>query len=67
MGYSHLAPCAHTTAYAPCLVAHSTKRQADKFKIPVKGAPGRLTVMVLTTGKEPTLIEQPVKVEVEEQ
>jgi hypothetical protein len=33
-----------------------------KFKIPAKAAPGRLTLMVLTTGKEAKLIEQPVKV-----
>ena len=32
-----------------------------KFKIPAK-ADGRMAVMVLTTGKEPQLIEQPVKV-----
>jgi hypothetical protein len=32
-----------------------------KFKIPAKAA-GRMAVMVLTTGKEPQLIEQPVKV-----
>ncbi len=38
-----------------------------KFKIPVKAASGRLTVMVLTTGKDAKLIEQPVKVLVEEQ
>ena len=38
-----------------------------KFKIPVKAAPGRLTVMVLTAGKDAKLIEQPVKVLVEEQ
>ena len=32
-----------------------------KFKIPAR-ATGRMAVMVLTTGKEPQLIEQPVKV-----
>ena len=37
-----------------------------KFKIPVKAAPGRLAVMVLTAGREAKLIEQPVKVLVEE-
>jgi hypothetical protein len=36
-----------------------------KFKIPVKARPGRFALMVLTTGKEPKLIEQPVKVTVE--
>ena len=39
---------------------------AIKFKIPAKAAPGRLTLMFLTTGKEPKLIEQPVKLVVEE-
>ena len=38
-----------------------------KFKIPLKASPGRLAVLVLTTGKEAKLIEQPVKVLVEEQ
>ena len=37
-----------------------------KFKIPDKAAPGRLTVMVLTTGKDAKYIEQPVKVTIEE-
>jgi hypothetical protein len=35
-----------------------------KFKIPLK-AKGRLALMLLTGGKEPKLIEQPVKVTVE--
>ncbi|MGP8246162.1 MAG: IPT/TIG domain-containing protein [Bryobacteraceae bacterium] len=37
-----------------------------KFKIPAKVAPGRLTVMVLTTGKDAKYIEQPVKVTIDE-
>jgi hypothetical protein len=37
-----------------------------KFKIPEKAKPGRLALMILTKGKEPKLIEQPVKVTVEE-
>ena len=38
-----------------------------KFKIPAKAPQGeRLTVMVLTTGKDAKLIEQPVKVEIDE-
>jgi IPT/TIG domain len=37
-----------------------------KFKIPGKAVPGRFALMLLTTGKEPKLIEQPVKVTVEE-
>jgi IPT/TIG domain len=37
-----------------------------KFKIPAKAKPGRLALMVLTAGKEPKLIEQPVKVTIEE-
>ncbi|MCC7155568.1 MAG: IPT/TIG domain-containing protein [Bryobacterales bacterium] len=36
-----------------------------KFKVP-KVAPARYRLMVLTKGKEPKLIEQPVKVEIEE-
>jgi hypothetical protein len=39
-----------------------------KFKIPTKVAEGgRLTLMVLTTGKDAKLIEQPVKVLIDEQ
>jgi len=38
-----------------------------KFKIPVKNLTGRLSLMVLTSGKEPKLIEQPVKVQIDEQ
>jgi hypothetical protein len=38
---------------------------AIKFKIPDKMATGRFALMVLTGGKEPKLIEQPVKVTVE--
>ncbi len=38
---------------------------AIKFKIPVKATPGRFSLMLLTSGKEPKLIEQPVKVQVE--
>jgi hypothetical protein len=36
-----------------------------KFKIPVK-ATGRLALMVLTAGKEAKLIEQPVKVQIDQ-
>lgn len=39
---------------------------AIKFRIPPKTTPGRWALMILTTGKEPKLIEQPVKVTVEE-
>ena len=35
-----------------------------KFKIPAK-ATGRMALMILTVGKEPKLIEQPVKVSIE--
>ncbi len=35
-----------------------------KFKIPAK-ATGRMALMILTVGKEPKLIEQPVKVTIE--
>jgi aspartate carbamoyltransferase regulatory subunit len=38
---------------------------AIKFKIPAK-AKGRLALMVLTRGKDPKLIEQPVKVNIDE-
>lgn len=37
-----------------------------KFKIPMKVSAGRLTLMVLTTGKDAKLIEQPVKVTIDE-
>ena len=37
-----------------------------KFKIPSKAAAGRFALMLLTTGKDPKLIEQPVKLTVEE-
>ena len=38
---------------------------AIKFKIPEKAASGRYSLMILTAGKEPKLIEQPVKITVE--
>src|SRR5262245_49507723 len=38
---------------------------ALKFKIPEKATAGRFALMLLTAGKEPKLIEQPVKVTVE--
>ncbi len=37
-----------------------------KFKIPEKATAGRFALMLLTTGKEPKLIEQPVKLTVEQ-
>ena len=37
-----------------------------KFKIPAKATVGRFALMLLTTGKDPKLIEQPVKLTVEE-
>ena len=37
-----------------------------KFKIPTKAIAGRFALMLLTTGKEPKLIEQPVKLTVEQ-
>ncbi len=36
-----------------------------RFKIPLEAKPGRFALMVLTTGKEPKLIEEPVKITVE--
>jgi len=38
---------------------------AIKFKVPEKATAGRFALMVLTGGKEPKLIEQPVKVTIE--
>jgi hypothetical protein len=38
---------------------------AIKFQVPEKVAAGRFALMVLTGGKEPKLIEQPVKVTIE--
>ncbi len=37
-----------------------------KFKIPAKATAGRFALMLLTAGKEPKYIEQPVKVTIEE-
>ncbi len=37
-----------------------------KFKIPAKAAAGRFALMLLTTGKDAKLIEQPVKITVDE-
>ena len=39
---------------------------AIKFKIPAKVAAGRLALMVLTAGKDAKLMEQPVKVQIDE-
>jgi hypothetical protein len=36
-----------------------------KFEIPATAKPGRLSLMILTGGKEPKYIEQPVKVTIE--
>ena len=36
-----------------------------KFKIPASAKPGRFSLMILTGGKDPKYIEQPVKVTVE--
>src|ERR1035438_2581403 len=37
-----------------------------KFKIPAKVAPGRMALMILTTTKPPQLIEQPVKLTIDD-
>jgi hypothetical protein len=37
-----------------------------KFKIPMAKVAGRLALMILTTGKEPKYIEQPVKLTIEQ-
>ena len=50
----------------PCEILEQTATTI-KFKIPAKAAPGaRLTLMVLTTGKDAKLIEQPVKLSIDE-
>ena len=36
-----------------------------QFRIPPEAKPGRFALMVLTKGKDPTLIEEPVKVTIE--
>lgn len=36
-----------------------------RFKIPAEAKPGRFALMVLTPGKSPKLIEEPVKITVE--
>ena len=36
-----------------------------KFQIPANAKPGRFNLMVMTTGKDPKLIEEPVRVTVE--
>ena len=38
---------------------------AIKFQVPADAKPGRLSLMILTGGKEPKYIEQPVKVTIE--
>lgn len=50
------------------LVVEVTEQGATalKFKIPSKATPGRFALMLLTTGKEPKLIEQPVKLTVDQ-
>jgi len=49
------------------LEVHMTEQAAAsiKFKIPATAKAGRFSLMILTTGKEPKYIEQPVKVTVE--
>jgi len=42
------------------------KATSIRFRIPVGAKPGRFALMVLTTGIEPKLLEQPVKITVEE-
>jgi len=50
------------------MVVEVTEQTATslKFKIPATAAPGRFALMLLTSGKEPKLIEQPVKLTVEQ-
>jgi len=44
-----------------------TEQSAEtlKVKVPASIKPGKFSLMVLTTGKQPKLIEQPVKVTIE--
>jgi hypothetical protein len=49
----------------PCQITEQTAT-AIAFKIPAKAQPMRYSLLILTTGKEPKLIEQPVKVEVQQ-
>ena len=46
-----------------CVITAQTATEV-KIKIPEKAA-GRMALMILTSGKEPKLIEQPVKVSIE--
>ncbi|MEO8371523.1 MAG: IPT/TIG domain-containing protein [Candidatus Solibacter sp.] len=46
-----------------CVITAQTATEV-KIKIPAK-ATGRMALMILTGGKEPKLIEQPVKVNIE--
>jgi hypothetical protein len=50
------------------LVVEITKQDATviECKIPGSAKPGRFALMLLTTGKDPKLIEQPVKVTIEQ-
>jgi uncharacterized protein YqfA (UPF0365 family) len=50
------------------VVVEVTEQEATslKFKIPTKATAGRFALMLLTTGKDPKLIEQPVKLTVEQ-
>ena len=47
----------------PCQVTEQTAT-AISFKIPTSAKPMRYSLVVLTTGKDPKLIEQPVRLEV---
>ncbi|MGE5568240.1 MAG: IPT/TIG domain-containing protein [Rhodospirillales bacterium] len=47
------------------VVIQGQEATALKFKVPESVKPGRLALMILTKGKEPKLIEQPVKVQID--
>jgi IPT/TIG domain len=51
-----------TDCKVPMIAQTST---SIKFKIPPEAKPGRFALMVLTIGKNPNLIEEPVKIVVE--
>jgi hypothetical protein len=67
LGKNQVAKLYLTDGKNDVLVEMTEQQDASiKFKIPAKATAGRFALMLLTTGKEPKLMEQPVKVTVEE-
>ena len=52
-----------TTDIKVAIIEHSAT--SIQFRIPPEAKPGRFALMVLTKGKDPKLIEEPVKITVE--